>query len=491
MLIRQESFDFGLPGPVRLLYASDLHLGHRWTRLVPGQLLAAVREKKPDIVLLGGDLVDHPGALPALADCVHTLAACSPVGAIAGNHDGRAGISRVRDVVRQAGGRWLPDDPWTGSVVIDAIIRPRRAPGLRILCAHFPSVFPEACAAGYDLVLAGHLHGGQCVLATWRDKLYPAACLGIYELNGDELRICFSAAGFVNRKTPERPGTFVTKKGSPIMLMTLKRQKPAAAKNDERPRADKEQLQGTWKFVSVVEEGKKMKDSAIKDWKLMFKGTMLRMKINPDMGELYRFRLEETTEPKLLDLVDWDTSIGAAPETGFKGVYSIAGDALTICIGQKNTGRPIALESGPSSRCILWTLKRESPKDEPKKDAKKNDDRFSNGRHHDFGRVKPEATLKCDFGFINTSGVRLQLAVTASAACVKGSLNKKVLQPGEEAKLEVTVDARKFSGPKTMLLFLTTQDGKGTETLRFSVTANSEKSERPLQGDFPPFEPLR
>jgi predicted MPP superfamily phosphohydrolase len=26
-------------------------------------------------------------------------------------------------------------------------------------------------------VLAGHLHGGQCVLATFKDKLYPAAWL--------------------------------------------------------------------------------------------------------------------------------------------------------------------------------------------------------------------------------------------------------------------------------------------------------------------------
>jgi predicted MPP superfamily phosphohydrolase len=44
----------------------------------------------------------------------------------------------------------------------------------RVFCAHYPSVFPEAAAAGYRLVLAGHLHGGQCVLATRGGKLYPA-----------------------------------------------------------------------------------------------------------------------------------------------------------------------------------------------------------------------------------------------------------------------------------------------------------------------------
>jgi predicted MPP superfamily phosphohydrolase len=42
--------------------------------------------------------------------------------------------------------------------------------------------FPAAAAAGYGLVLAGHLHGGQCVLATRRRRLYPAAW--IYRWHG-------------------------------------------------------------------------------------------------------------------------------------------------------------------------------------------------------------------------------------------------------------------------------------------------------------------
>jgi predicted MPP superfamily phosphohydrolase len=45
----------------------------------------------------------------------------------------------------------------------------------RILCAHDPAVFPHAVRAGYRLVLAGHLHGSQCVLAERDDMLYPGA----------------------------------------------------------------------------------------------------------------------------------------------------------------------------------------------------------------------------------------------------------------------------------------------------------------------------
>ncbi len=40
---------------------------------------------------------------------------------------------------------------------------------------HAPAIFPQAAQAGYRLVLAGHLHGGQCVLATRHGRQYPAA----------------------------------------------------------------------------------------------------------------------------------------------------------------------------------------------------------------------------------------------------------------------------------------------------------------------------
>jgi hypothetical protein len=54
LLIRQESVHLGLARPLRVLYASDLHLGQWWTRAVPGQLVRAVHEAAPDLILLGG-----------------------------------------------------------------------------------------------------------------------------------------------------------------------------------------------------------------------------------------------------------------------------------------------------------------------------------------------------------------------------------------------------------------------------------------------------
>jgi predicted MPP superfamily phosphohydrolase len=171
--VREEQAHLRLPAPVRLLYASDLHLGHWWASTVPDQLLVAARATRPDLILLGGDLVDTAKALPCLRDAVSALREVGPVCAVPGNHDERVGTGDVRAAVLAAGGNWLPDKPIDAPVRIEGALTPLgRRP--RVLCAHDPSIFPSAVTAGYELVLAGHLHGGQCVLATRRGKQYPA-----------------------------------------------------------------------------------------------------------------------------------------------------------------------------------------------------------------------------------------------------------------------------------------------------------------------------
>ena len=198
LLVRHERVHLGLARPLRLLYASDLHLGRRWTRAIPGQLLLAARAAAPELILLGGDLADNRAGLAALKECVHDLAAAASVHAVPGNHDERTGMGDVRAAVEAGGGHWLPDHPIEGPVSIDGRIdaqitnlsgrqfddqidpAPRAVP--RLLCTHHPGEFPATAAAGYALVLAGHLHGGQCVLATDRGRLYPAAW--IYRWHG-------------------------------------------------------------------------------------------------------------------------------------------------------------------------------------------------------------------------------------------------------------------------------------------------------------------
>lgn len=191
LLVRKEAVHLGLVRPLRVLYASDLHLGRRWTRAIPAELVRAVQETAPDLILLGGDLADNRQGLPALQGCVQNLAEVAPVHAVPGNHDERVGLAEVRAAIEAGGGQWLPDAPIESPVPIDGRINEARYAGPRLLCTHHPGDFPAAAAAGYGLVLAGHLHGGQLVLATWRGRLYPAAW--IYQWHG----LRFAASGAV------------------------------------------------------------------------------------------------------------------------------------------------------------------------------------------------------------------------------------------------------------------------------------------------------
>jgi predicted MPP superfamily phosphohydrolase len=160
----------------RLLYASDLHLGWPWTRSVPELLLNAVERLRPDALLLGGDLCDGLASVSDLADLVRRAAESTVVAAVPGNHDARTGARAIRDAVRAAGGAWLPDAPWSaGGVRVEGWARTGPSDAVRVLCAHAPSVTPAARATGFDVVLAGHLHGGQLVLFESGGRLYPYA----------------------------------------------------------------------------------------------------------------------------------------------------------------------------------------------------------------------------------------------------------------------------------------------------------------------------
>lgn len=169
---------------LRILFASDLHLGLPWTRRAAGELVAAAEAHAPDLVLLGGDLVDGRRGLGALAACLGTLSRRRPVAAVPGNHDVTAGVRDVRKCVLESGGVWLPDRSLTlrtaGGVPVRICGGTRLAAAeeaVNVACLHDPAGAGEAARAGFDLALAGHLHGGQCVLWESRERLYPGAWL--------------------------------------------------------------------------------------------------------------------------------------------------------------------------------------------------------------------------------------------------------------------------------------------------------------------------
>ena len=178
--VREERLS-GRHDACRLVYVSDIHLRRGRSDRLCQQVLDAVTRSVPHAVLLGGDLVDSASELTSLRELVRSLCDVAPVLAIGGNHDHQVGMARVREAVTHGGGRWIHDDVAhvTHGARVIAVSGPDCAPHadghVRVLCAHNPRIWKASRRAGYDLVLAGHLHGCQMVAGEYRDRLFPGA----------------------------------------------------------------------------------------------------------------------------------------------------------------------------------------------------------------------------------------------------------------------------------------------------------------------------
>jgi predicted MPP superfamily phosphohydrolase len=166
-------------GSLKLLYLSDLHYWGAHSLRSARETLEACSTLGPDLVALGGDLVDGQKGLAGLSTLVEGLSHLAPVWAVGGNHDFHYGLRQVRDAVVRGEGNWLGSrsvelELQGIPIRLDGKNRPQADDGrFRIYCAHAPDSFPKAAVQGYDLMLAGHLHGCQFVF--WEDKgeLYP------------------------------------------------------------------------------------------------------------------------------------------------------------------------------------------------------------------------------------------------------------------------------------------------------------------------------
>ena len=169
-----------------IVQISDVHVGPTIRRGFVQQLVGRVNALGADVVAITGDLVD--GSVSQLAN--HTaplsgLTARHGVFFVTGNHEyysdepawsaevARLGIRVLKNehvVVRYAGAdlviAGVTDasahhfDPAQRSDPARALAgAPRGA--TRILLAHQPSAASAAAAAGYDVQLSGHTHGGQ------------------------------------------------------------------------------------------------------------------------------------------------------------------------------------------------------------------------------------------------------------------------------------------------------------------------------------------
>lgn len=173
----------GLRTPLRVAWLTDLHHGPFVRTASVRAWVDAALEAAPDLVLLGGDLVDQQTGTDPDEGLVAELARLAvPLGVLAvwGNHD-RArfhAIDRFGHALRAVGVEVLVnrgasvrddlhvaglDDFRTGRPDLDAALRDRPTAGATLLLSHNPDVLPQV-PLDVGLTLAGHTHGGQVVL---------------------------------------------------------------------------------------------------------------------------------------------------------------------------------------------------------------------------------------------------------------------------------------------------------------------------------------
>lgn len=173
--------DKALPaaGMLRVVQISDWHLGLLTRRADVERAVRIVRELKPDLLLITGDLVDAQSLLwDDCADLLQTLRPRYGKYLITGNHEVYVGLDAVARFARRAGLELLRnravliadsvallgvDDPAAGGRDSDEI-RLRRdadAQAYRILLKHRPQLLAGEDLPTVDLQLSGHAHRGQ------------------------------------------------------------------------------------------------------------------------------------------------------------------------------------------------------------------------------------------------------------------------------------------------------------------------------------------
>jgi uncharacterized protein len=175
---------------LRIVHLSDFHLGFpsRGTRAVERAIEWAA-ERRPDLVLISGDLLARPRAEPKLRRLLERLPSSF---AVLGNHDfalSRDPFSKPAELSDLGSTVLLEDEGRTVKlrgrrvqiVGVDprAYRRGQAKPAryadpeadLRILLCHFPNVIDRLPPGVFDLVLAGHLHAGQVCIPYGFGKL--------------------------------------------------------------------------------------------------------------------------------------------------------------------------------------------------------------------------------------------------------------------------------------------------------------------------------
>ena len=216
-----------------LVALSDMHLGSQLGKRWLAARIEQVKEQRPDLVVLLGDIFEgHGPPEDQLIAPFKKLFAPLGIWAVPGNHEfhrggnmslfGEASFKLLRN-------SWVEVKPGFVLAGVDDLTSRRRnnqggdaisqalegnPPGATILLSHTPWQAERAAKAGVGLMLSGHTHGGQIWPFDYLvHRLYPLL-EGRYEVDGMTVIVCRGTGTWGPRMRLWRP--------SEILRVTLR-----------------------------------------------------------------------------------------------------------------------------------------------------------------------------------------------------------------------------------------------------------------------------
>lgn len=152
----------------RVVHFTDLH--HKGETAWLQRVVRAINAQSPDFVLFTGDLVEDKRHAEGALHILQGVKA--PMYGVPGNHDfwSRMSFGPVARTFASTGGLWMYDQnvgTRDGAFQIvgstgNGPVRFQPKPGTRnILLVHYPAAVKTLGERRFDLILAGHSHGGQ------------------------------------------------------------------------------------------------------------------------------------------------------------------------------------------------------------------------------------------------------------------------------------------------------------------------------------------
>jgi len=184
-----------LSSPLKIVFITDLHSSYYGKG--EKRIIKKIDKFQPDVIMLGGDIYDDTKPMDITQEFMCNIGKRYRCYYVTGNHEVKSGhLDSIKNLVRSSGVRLLEKETtvflngrdsinicgwpdvteeavwkkvWDG---VDSLARNCNSDNYTILLHHRPEFVEQFMEYGYDLLTAGHYHGGQFRLPWKKEGVY-------------------------------------------------------------------------------------------------------------------------------------------------------------------------------------------------------------------------------------------------------------------------------------------------------------------------------